>query len=137
MKEYIMRVLCMALISTLADILLPEGNLRRFAAPLLGLSVMAAILLPAVSFLTGSTDIVLPAIEMTADEKTYQNALLDTYSAKIEAAIMEKDAGVTAQVTVGENYEIEHITLCGQPSARVMLFIQKDLGVARNAITIT
>ncbi len=130
-----MRILGMALLSALANLLLPAGNMRRFAAPVIGLGITAAILLPAVSLFSGTRDALLPAIEMAADDVTYQNAVLDAYREKIEKSIMEK-GDVTAHVTVGENYEIEKIVLSGSPDGNVMLFIQKDLGVARHAVEI-
>lgn len=135
LKTYIMRILCLAILNALCDLFLPAGNVRRFAAPCIGLSITAAILLPAFSLLQTDAPTLLPAVEVATDANVYGDALLSAYREKIEAAILEK-TNVRAEVELSDDYSIRRIVLWGDPGILGMHYIEKDLGVLRRNVEI-
>lgn len=135
MKTYLVRILCLAVFNALCELFLPAGNMRRFAASCIGISMTAAILLPAVALFRTDVTTLLPQIELATDANVYGNALLDGYKEKIEASIRER-GDIKPEVIIGEDYAIRRIILDKTPDDAVMQYIVKDLGVAPRDVEI-
>ena len=137
MRAYILRVLAVSMFTALCKLFLPDGRVRRFAAPVLSLAVTASILVPAVSLFRAdiAADTLLPAMEVTLSGDAYEKRVKEEYARRIRAKIEEK-GDVTAEIQVGENYEIEKIQLAGTPNTAVMHYITMELEVPRSHVEI-
>lgn len=138
MKAYLLRILAISLLLAICDFFLPRGKVRRFASPLLGLFITAAVLLPAVSLFRGSAENLedlLPQTETVLESDTFSKNVEAEYIKRIEAEI-EAFGGADATVTLGENYTISHILLTGNPSTQMMFYITTKLEVPRNHVEI-
>ncbi|MBE7063459.1 MAG: hypothetical protein E7390_06715 [Ruminococcaceae bacterium] len=137
MRDYILRVLGISFFTALCHFFLPDGKVRRFAAPVLGLAVTASILLPAVSLFREETaaDVFLPAVENVLDTGTYARSVEEEYKKRIAAEIA-RQGDVTAEITLGDDFSIEGITLSGDVSPAVMLYITTELEVPRSHVEI-
>jgi len=136
-RDYILRVLGISFFTALCHFFLPDGKVRRFAAPVLGLAVTASILLPAVSLFREETaaDVFLPAVENVLDTGTYARSVEEEYKKRIAAEIA-RQGDVTAEITLGDDFSIEGITLSGDVSPAVMLYITTELEVPRSHVEI-
>ncbi|MBQ7033764.1 MAG: hypothetical protein IJN25_08925 [Clostridia bacterium] len=137
MRDYILRVLGISFFTALCHFFLPDGKVRRFAAPVLGLAVTASILLPAVSLFREETaaDVFLPAVENVLDTGIYARSVEEEYKKRIAAEIA-RQGDVTAEITLGDDFSIEGITLSGDVSPAVMLYITTELEVPRSHVEI-
>lgn len=137
MRAYILRVLALSLFSSLCDFFLPAGQVRRFAAPILGLAVTASILLPAVSLFQAdiAADTLLPAAESVLAGDIYAKSVEAEYKKRIAEEIAARGA-VTAEVTLGENFAVEGVILSGEVTSAVMHYITVELEVPRSHVEI-
>ncbi len=137
MKAYILRVLGISLFTALAGFFMPDGRVRRFAAPVLGLAVTASVLVPAVSLFRAdiAADSLLPAAESVLDGDVYAQSVEEEYKKRIAAEIAAR-GNVTATITIGENYIVDHILLEGEVSNAVMHYITMELEVPRSRVEI-
>lgn len=137
MRAYILRVLGVSLFTTLCHLFLPDGKVRRFAAPVMGLAVTAAILVPAVGFLQKdmTADSLLPRVETVLESDTYVRAVEEEYKKRIAAEIMAR-GDVQATVFLGDGYKVERILLEGDVTSAVMQYITTELEVGRSRVEI-
>lgn len=138
MRAYLLRLLAVSLFVSVCEFFLPGGRVRRFAAPILGLAVTASVLLPALSLFGSGGEaaaFLLPEVESVVSEDAYQNSVEAEYIRRIEASI-EKEGNVDAQVTLGKDFSIAHITLSGDVTTRVMAYITMKLEVPRSYVEI-
>lgn len=132
-----MRILALSLFTAICDFFLPEGNVRKFAAPLLTLSVTAAILLPLPSLFSGSTDLsaLLPEIEAAAASEGFTDAVKEAYKARIGEEIAAR-GGTLSEMEVAEDFTISRMVLTGEESLAAMHYIFTELEVARDRVEI-
>lgn len=137
MRDYILRVLGISFFTVLCHFFLPDGKVRRFAAPVLGLAVTASILFPAASLFREPTaaDGLLPAVESVLDTESYIRSVEEEYKKRIAAEIAAR-GGVTAEITLGDDFSIEKIALSGDANTAVMLYITTELEVPRSHVEI-
>lgn len=135
MRTYLIRVLGVALLSALAEVFLPEGNMRRAAAPVIGLATVAVILVPAVNLITGESQVLWPAIEKTPDAAVYADAVGERYKAKIIEKIKEQ-GGEVLELCIDETYKITHVTLEKGAETKAIYYITTELGVPRREIEV-
>lgn len=137
MRAYILRVLAISLFASLCDFFLPDGKVRRFAAPVLGLAVTASILLPAVSLFgeTQDADALLPAAESVLEGDVYARSVEEEYKKRIAAEIEARGATV-AEIALDESFSVSRIVLSGDVSTAAMLYITAELEVPRGHVEI-
>lgn len=138
MRAYLLRILAVSLLIAICDFFLPRGKVRRFAAPLFGLFVTAAVLVPAVSLFHKdalSFENLLPQAETILGTDHFSQNVETEYIRRIEEKI-EAFGGVDAAVTLGENYSVSHIALSGKPSTELMFYITTKLEVPRSHVEI-
>lgn len=137
MRAYILRVLAISLFGSLCDFFLPDGKVRRFAAPMLGLAVTASILLPAVSLFGNAqgADALLPAAESVLEGDVYARSVEEEYKKRITAEIEARGAAV-AEITLGESFSVSRIILTGEAPTAAMLYITAELEVPRSHVEI-
>lgn len=137
MRAYILRVLGVSLFTALCHLFLPDGKVRRFAAPVMGLAVTAAILVPAVGFLQKDMEVdsFLPRVEAVLESDTYVRAVEEEYKKRIAAEIMAR-GDVQATVFLGEGYKVDRILLKGDVTSAVMQYITTELEVGRSRVDI-
>ncbi len=137
MRGYILRVLSVSLFTSLCNFFLPDGKVRRFAAPVLGLAVTASILLPAVSLFgdTPDADALLPVAESVLEGDIYTRSVEEAYKERIGAEIKAR-GGTVEEIELGENFSISRIVLTGKVPASAMLYITAELEVPRNHVEI-
>ena len=137
MRAYILRVLALSLLASLCDFFLPDGKMRRFASPLLGLAVVAAILLPAASLLSPKVDAdaLLPVAENILDSDVYAKGVEEEYKRRITAEIEAR--GATAEeIILDDRFSVERVVLSGEVPSAAMLYITTKLEVPRNHVEI-
>jgi len=136
-REYILRVLSVSLFTSLCDFFLPDGKVRRFAAPMLGLAVTASILLPAISLFgdAQNADALLPVAESVVDGDVYTQGVEEAYKERIRAEI-EARGGTVTEIVLGENFSVSRIVLTGAVPTSAMLYITAELEVPRSHVEI-
>jgi len=136
-RAYILRVLGISLFTALCHFFLPDGRVRRFAAPVMGLAVTAAILVPAAALFQKDigADSLLPAVESVLESDTYVRSVEAEYKKRIEAEIMAR-GDVQATVVLGDGFSVERILLEGNVSGAVMHYITAELEVGRSRVEI-
>ena len=124
----------MAVILTafLGENLLPEGNMKKYAACLLSVIICMSM----VSALSGSIHIDVPDIPAgfgTEISDTFMDDVLAEYKKKAETEI-EKNCGAKAEITVDRNGVITHILFLNKPFGTS--YLTEQMGVSENEIEI-
>ncbi len=137
MKAYILRVLAVSMLTALCNLFLPDGQVRRFAAPMLGLAVTASILVPAAALFKAdiAADALLPAAEIVPDTETYVRRVEEEYTKRIADEIAAR-GDVTASVSLREDFTVSRIVLTGDVNTAVMQYITMELEVPRSHVEI-
>lgn len=139
LREYIVNILTVSLLAAVFDILLPEGNIKKYANAIIGLSVAAVIVMPIAGVLSGDIKVPWQEISSIEYEEEYMTVLEEEFCDRTEKLIEEKSGGrVRAEViaTVSEDTRIEKVTLYGNPDSATMFYITDELGVNRNVVEI-
>ncbi len=137
MRAYILRVLALSLLASLCDFFLPEGKMRRFASPLLGLAVTAAVLLPAASLLSPKVDAdaLLPVAESVLDGDLYARGVEEEYKKRIAAEIAAR-GGTAEEIFLDDSYAVERVVLSGEVPSSAIWYITTKLEVPRSHVEI-
>lgn len=135
MREYVIKILAASFAACIAEMLLPEKSMKKFAMSIIGVGIVAVIALPALNLLKTDLnfDDIFPEEEVFSYESTYNEEIAAEYKNRIEKSIEEKGE-VTAEVTLNENMEIESVKLTGNVDSKVLYYVNVDLGVTRDAI---
>ena len=121
-RNYILSAAAMFVAAKAGELLLPDGNMKKYASVCVSLILCISLKLPEVS-------------EKVNCEDTFQKDVFDEYKKRIESNIFEK-CGVLAEVSVGENGVIERIALPFGTSADAVNYIISELGVEKDDIKI-
>ncbi len=136
MRAWLLRILSLSLFTSLCEIFLPEGTVRKFAAPLLSLTVSAAIFLPIISFLSSPPALSFPLPgEESAAVSTLSSSVAAEYESRIAAAISAR-GGKVLEIETGEDFSIRRIVLEEEGSLSAMHYIFTELEVAREDVEI-
>ena len=142
-REWLTSVVAVTLLLTVAQTLIPEGNIRKIAAFTGGLALLAALLQPVLrtdlSRLELDLDVYSQAVEerRTELEEAREEELALVIASQTEAYILDKAQGMGAdvrvQVELGEDGVPCFVRLQGQvtPFIRKKLawVIESDLGI--------
>ena len=133
MKEILIKLLALTLLSYTGEMLLPEGNMKKYSNLLLSVVLCASL----ISSLGGSRDIDTFLIgennASDASGKFYENVMAE-YKKRAETEI-EKRCGAKAQIETDENYNITHVKFLSLPENTD--FLINDLEVSENEIEFT
>lgn len=138
MKASLLRLLAISLFCTVSSYLLPDGKVRRFAVPLLSLTVTAAVFVPCLSLFRGGGEKladIMPEAEAAFSAVSYETAVGNEYARRIEASI-EEFGEADAEVFLGENFSIDRIVLSGDVTSRMIAYITMELEVPRSYVEI-
>lgn len=114
---WVKSLLVVALLGNVVELVLPDGSFRRYAGLIVGLVLLAAILAPLRSFLTGSTPIPQINWQNPAGAASYHQ-LLNGEEVRSVEAVLDSYPGVTrvqlvlngsqAEVTVWAEHPLGH-----------------------------
>ncbi len=137
MRGYLVPILALSFLASLANYILPSGALRRFVSPLLSLAVAAAILLPVLSFAGGehTADFLLPVLSALPEEEVYRENVENTYKTKI-CSLLASQGAVAEEILLDEDFRIRGIVLQEEPPLNAMLYITTKLEVSRSDVQI-
>ncbi len=137
MRTYLVRILALSLFTSICDFFLPEGNIRKFASPILSLSVTAAILLPLPSLFSASPSLssLLPEIESAVAQDGFTNAVEEAYKARIGKEIAAR-GGTLSEIELDSSFAIRRLVLTGEESLSAMHYIFTELEVPRERVEI-
>ena len=129
MKEILIKLLSLTLLSYAGEMLLPEGNMKKYSNLLLSIVLCAAL----ISSFSGTGYNSSLITEITADEvsEKYYGDVMAEYKKRAEAEI-EKRCGAKATVETDENYNITHVKFFSAPDNTD--FLKNDLGVSDSEI---
>ncbi len=132
MRGYLLRLFGIFLVVGVGELLLPDGNIKKYAKVVLSILVFYVMLSP-----IG----ILPDFDIKTE---YEQALLyDTfdeqvkaeYKKRIEESITEK-SGYGCEVMLREDNTIERVISYGEISQDAKKYITSELGVLENDIEI-
>ena len=130
MREYILKIIGAVILYSAGEMLLPEGNIKKYACVVMSLLVCLAFISP-----VGISDDFMGEIFTVTEaevEDTFEGDVRSEYDKRIENIIYE-NTGEEAHVRTGENYEIVSVTVQSESAA---LYVINSLGVERSAIQI-
>lgn len=131
-RNYILSAAAMFVAAKAGELLLPDGNMKKYASVCISLILCISLIRP----FFGKTNFKLPEVsEKVNFEDTFKKDVFDEYKKRIESNIFEK-CGVLAEVSVGENGVIESIALPFGTSADAVNYIISELGVEKDVIKI-
>lgn len=133
MRELLLKLMGLSLLSFFGNMLLPEGNMKKYASLLLSFVVCACF----ISSLGGGLDAKLSALPEsleTASSDTFHEEVMAEYKKRAEAEI-EKHCGAKAEIETDENYNITHVKFYSTP--RGTSFLTDELEVSENEIEIS
>lgn len=131
MKAYLLKIFGVFIIAGTGEILLPEGNIKKYAKVLLSLLICHALLSPAGVIPDFS---VASSVNETNITDTFKDDVMAEYRRKIEENIFE-ETGDRCRVFLDSEGQIEKIT-AEKISGSGMLYITGELGVEENDIEI-
>lgn len=123
MKEYLIKILGVFLISGAIEVMLPEGNIKKYAKIIMCIMVCSLILSPAG---------VLPEFDIKEEysaaeiDDNFEEQVINEYEKRIEKHIFEK-TGAEAVAEVSEDGDIKKITLYGD---KALGYVKNELGVS-------
>lgn len=136
MREYILLILALSVLTAMGECLLPEGHLRRFVTPLLGLFVSCAVLLPVLSAV-GNPDglsTLLPAAEAALEGELYTESVTNEYKKRLAGEIEKR--GAHAEIILGDDFSVERVILEGDVPHEAMQYILFTMEVPRSHVEI-
>lgn len=142
LKEYIINILAVVLISSLCETFLPEGNMKKYSASIIGLAVIAVLILPITSIDEIQLNMgysVPNKVTASVDDSEYNKEVLKEYSEKVEKHIEEKGGGKVKAFVIASSKDIgkiDKVKLVGNSDTALISYIINDLGVSRYDIEI-
>lgn len=131
-RKYILSAMAMFIAVKAGEILLPDGNMKKYASLCISLVLCASLARPFFS----ETNFNLPQIsDSVTFEDTFKYDVFDEYKKRIEANIFDKYE-VSADVSLRDDGSIESIVLSREPSEDALKYIVNELGVEENDIKI-
>ena len=139
LKEYASNIVVVSILSTIFEIILPEGKNKKIVCVVIGLVVMLAIMSPLnyITQITGSS--FFPIFEVDESFPTYEkNLVADVFENNLATAIKEKTKEslkkdiscevLTSRNDAGEITEIESVKIIPFDD-EVALFIETEFGL--------
>ena len=123
MKEYLIKILGVFLISGAMEVMLPEGNIKKYAKIIMCIMVCSLILSPAGVLLEFDIKEEYSAAEI---DDNFEEQVINEYEKRIEKHIFEK-TGAEALAEVSESGDIKKITLYGD---KALGYVKNELGVS-------
>lgn len=141
MKTYILSLGAVAVMAALLDLILPEGEFKKYVRLVLGMLVIAVAIAP-LGALRGETP-TLPDWEMfTLDEEAAQlqmeQSVLEAHRANMEALIRAR-AGANSRVfvEVSEDGTVSRVTVRGASrESDIAAYLEQEIGVGKEQVTI-
>jgi len=139
MREYIISLGCVMTISALAQMLMPEGSIKKFASLAMGFMIVATVLSPIsfnikdLTFKSESTE-----IDFSSAEATYRAEVImrhkENLNEKINAQMVH---GSKAFVETDNDGNITSVTIRARgDESKAVLYITNELKVSRERIKI-
>ena len=138
-KSYVISILTVSLLAAVFDILLPEGNMKKYSSGFIGLIVSLVMVMPLSGVL--NTKITIPEISesQSIDENEYKKMLEEEFCQKTAQLIEEKSArDIKAEVkaSLSDDTKIDKVIIYGEPDSSTMFYITEQLGVRREDVEI-
>jgi len=149
LQNYIVTIAVIGIVSVLADVLLPEGNIKRFARFGISLVLSLALCAPVITLLkqgdlSAALDLELPLTDITSTEEEIENNItrmvqkysgFESASCSVELNTLLK----VQQVTISKNLTEEGVVdslLHEQSQKNILLLISAVYGVEEANIMI-
>lgn len=132
MRAYLLKVFGIFLITGAGELLLPEGNIKKYAKVLLSVLVCHALLTP----IGVIPDFEIEAItEDAMVHDTFESDVYEEYKKRIEENIFEK-TGQRCTVILKDDGSIEKIITEDEPDIAVIMYFANELGVKKDDIEV-
>lgn len=130
MRAYIVKIIGAVILYCAGEMLLPEGNVKKYACVVLSLMVCLAFISP-LEISEDFKDEIFTSSKTQIDD-TFGDEVRAEYEKRIENIIYENTGG-SAEVETGDNFEITSVTVSDEAAA---LYAINNLGVERSVIQI-
>ena len=149
MKGYIITVVLVMIVGALLEILMPEGEFKKYIKPILGMIIVFTLLSPLMKMMSDKNQMVLfPAkqVENKYYESLYENNVIELFSHKMEDAIKTYLGNRGMQITdcqVKAKYESEKVTILqvnvetDENKEVVKTLLKNEFGIKDDAITVS
>lgn len=113
LRNYILTVAALGIVSAVADVLMPEGNVRRFARFAISLLLTLALCAPVVSLLQNGSLEGFAALESAEIPQTDTLSAGDEIKKNIDGMIQKYSGfeAATCDVTIDEDLRVEQVTI--------------------------
>ena len=129
MRIYMLRICGVFIISSVCNMILPDGNIKKYARILMSIIVCITLLSPC--------DISFDKISYNKSDfevaEDFENQVTEEYKRRIENMIYEK-YHIESDVVLNEKREIIKIILKGEYSEEGVNFIVTQMGVGKESI---
>jgi len=132
MKAYLLKVFGIFIVAGAGELMLPDGNIKKYAKVLLSILICHALLSP-----TG----IMPEFEIdsitenTEVSDTFESEVYGEYKKRIEENILEK-TGRKCEVILNDRGEIEKIIAESEPEIGFVAYLVNELGVGKDDIEV-
>lgn len=129
MRGYLLKICGVFIISAVCEIVLPDGNIKKYSKVLMSIVVCITLLSP---FEFGKLDLSVQQHDIISED-TFEESIYDEYKIRLETMISEK-CSEDCEVFLDDDKKITKILAEGEISEEGKQFITEKLGLSEEII---